>query len=117
MTEMKRLEIAVVGDEDLVNGLRLGGVRRYRIIEETGDVREQVRAAVSEFLNEPDIGIIAILEEYSEDVADIIAKAREKKSSSVVIIEVPSKYGTRYKDINKYYKDYIRKIIGFDIEI
>jgi len=117
MTDIKRLEIAVVGDEDTVNGLRLGGVRRYRIIEETGDVREQVRAAVSEFMDEPDIGIIAILEDYAETIEDIVARAREKKTSSVVIIEVPSKYGTRYEDINKYYKDYIRKIIGFDIEI
>lgn len=116
MTDIKRLEVAVIGDEDLVNGLRLGGVRRYRIIEEA-EARDQVRAAITGFMEEPEIGIIAILEEYVEYAEDIIAAAREKKASPTVIIEVPSKYGTRYKDINKYYKDYIRKIIGFDIEI
>ena len=115
MTDISHMEMAVIGDEDLVNGLRLGGVRRYRVME-TGE-REEVRTALTEFMNEPDIGIIVILEDYTDYVEDIIAKAAEGKTSSKVVVEVPSKYGTRYKDVTKYYKAYIRKFIGFDIEI
>ena len=115
MTDINHLEMAVIGDEDLVNGLRLGGVRRYRIME-TGE-REEVRTALNELLNDPDTGIIVILEDYMEHVEDILAKLAEKKTSSKVVVEVPSKYGTRYKDVTKYYKSYIRKFIGFDIEI
>ena len=114
--KIRQLEIAVVGDEDLVSSLRLAGVSRYRVIEE--DDREEVRRALTEFLGEPDIGIIVVLEDYMSYIEDLVAQAGdEKKASSPVVIEVPSKYGTRYKDVTQYYKAYIRRFIGFDIEI
>jgi vacuolar-type H+-ATPase subunit F/Vma7 len=115
MMKIRQLEMAVIGDEDLVSGLRLAGVSRYRIIEE-GD-REEVRRALTDFIDEPDIGIIVILEDYAEYIGDLVAQAGEKQASPPVVIEVPSKYGTHYKDVTQYYKAYIRKFIGFDIEI
>ena len=115
MMNIRQLEIAVIGDEDLVSGLRLAGVRRYRTVTE-GD-REEVRQALTELLDEPGVGIIVILEDYARHVADLVTQAQERKTSPPVVIEVPSKYGTRYKDVTQYYKAYIRKFIGFDIEI
>ncbi|MBN1862775.1 MAG: V-type ATP synthase subunit F [Dehalococcoidales bacterium] len=115
MINIRHSEIAVIGDEDLVSGMRLAGVRRYRIISE-GD-KEEVRRALSELFDEPDVGIVVILEDYMEYVSDLIAQAQERKASPPVVIEVPSKYGTRYKDVTQYYKAYIRKFIGFDIEV
>lgn len=115
MMNIRQLEIAVIGDEDLVSGLRLAGVRRYRIVTE-GD-REEVRQALTELSDEPGVGIIVILEDYARHVADLVTQAQERKTSPPVVIEVPSKYGTRYKDVTQYYKAYIRKFIGFDIEI
>jgi vacuolar-type H+-ATPase subunit F/Vma7 len=115
MMNIRQLEIAVIGDEDLVSGLRLAGVSHYRIIEE-GD-REEVRQALTEFIDEPDIGIIVILEDYTEYVGDLVTQAGERRALPPVVIEVPSKYGTRYTDVSQYYKAYIRKFIGFDIEI
>jgi len=113
--EVKHLDIAVIGDEDLVNGLRLAGVRHYRVIE--GDSPDEVRQALAEFMEEPDIGIIVILEDYVKHVEDLIAQAQERKGSPSVVVEVPSKRGTRYEDVAKYYKSYVRKFIGFAIEI
>jgi vacuolar-type H+-ATPase subunit F/Vma7 len=115
MMKIRQLEIAVIGDEDLVSGLRLAGVRRYRVVTE-GD-KEEVREAITEFMDEPSIGIIVILEDYARYIEDLVAEAAEKKASPPVVIEVPSKYGTRYKDVTQYYKAYIRRFIGFDIEI
>ncbi len=46
-----------------------------------------------------------------------MTQVKEGKSLTPVIIEVPSKYGTKYEDVTEYYKVYIRKFIGFDIEI
>jgi vacuolar-type H+-ATPase subunit F/Vma7 len=115
MIKIRQLEIAVIGDEDLVSGLRLAGVNRYRIVAE-GD-REEIRRALTEFIDEPDVGIIVILEDYTEYIGDLVAQASEKQASPPVILEVPSKYGTRYKDVTQYYKAYIRRFIGFDIEI
>jgi len=113
--KIREVGIAVIGDEDLVSGLRLAGVRHYRVIE--GDVADEVRQAVTEFADNPDIGIIVILEDYAKHAEGLISQAKEKKVSPTVIIEVPSKYGTQYEDVAKYYKSYIRKFIGFDIEI
>jgi vacuolar-type H+-ATPase subunit F/Vma7 len=58
-----------------------------------------------------------ILEDYAKHVEDLVARAQEKMVSPPVVIEVPSKYGTRYEDVTQYYKAYVRKFIGFDIEI
>ncbi len=115
MMNIRQLEIAAIGDEDLVNALRLSGVRRYRIIKEGSS--EEVRQALTEFVNEPDVGIIVILEDYAPYVEDLVAQAKGRKASPAVVIEMPSKYGTRYEDVARYYKAYIRKFIGFDIEI
>lgn len=116
MVDIRHLGIAVIGDEDLVNGLRLAGVSRYHVIED-GSSAEEVRKAISEELTEPDVGIIVILEDYAKHVEDLVAQVQEKKVSPPVVIEVPSKYGTRHEDVAQYYKAYIRKFIGFDIEI
>jgi len=113
--KVKHLDIAVIGDEELVSGLRLAGVRHYQVIKD--EDASEIRKALTEFMAEPDIGIIVILEDYAKHIGDLVARAKEAKVSPPVIIEVPSKYGTRYEDVGKYYKAYIRKFIGFDIEI
>ena len=117
MTSIEHLNIAVIGDEDLVNGLRLAGVNRYRVIEDNQDAGENARKALAELIGEPEISIIAIQEDYNEHVADLIKQVQEGPSLTPVIIEVPSKHGTKYADVNNYYKAYIRRFVGFDIEI
>ena len=117
MISIQHLNIAVIGDEDLVSGLRLAGVSRYHIIEGNHDAREEVRQALTELIGEPEVGIIAIQEDYTEYVEDLMTQVQEGKRLTPVIIEVPSKYGTKYGDVTEYYKAYIRKFVGFDIEI
>lgn len=117
MMQIRHLDIAVIGDEDLVNGLRLAGVRRYHIVKNDHDIAEEVRKALTEMMDEPNVGVIVILEDYMKHVEDLMAQVKERRVSPPIIIEVPSKYGTQYKDIAKYYKSYIRKFIGFEIEI
>ena len=117
MTSITHLNIAVIGDEDLVSMLRLAGVSRYYVVKGNHDSREDVRKALTELIGEPDFGIIAIQEDYTEYVEDLMTQVKEGKSLTPVIIEVPSKYGTKYEDVTEYYKAYIRKFTGFDIEI
>jgi len=117
MISIKHLNIAVIGDEDLVSGLRLAGVSRYHVIKDNHDAGEDVRQALTELIGAHEVGIIAIQEDYVEYVEDLMTQVKEGKSLTPVIIEVPSKYGTKYQDITQYYKVYIRKFIGFDIEI
>ena len=117
MISIKHLSVAVIGDEDLVSALRLAGVSRYHIIKGNHEVGEDVRQALTELIGEAEVGIIAIQEDYAKYVEDLMTQVKEGKSLTPVIIEVPSKYGTKYEDVTEYYKVYIRKFIGFDIEI
>ena len=117
MTAIKQLNIAIIGDEDLVSGLRLAGVSRYYVIKDTRNIGKEVTTALSSLIDEPDIGIVGIQEDYVRYVEHLIAQAKQGKRLTPVIIELPSKYGPKYLDVAQYYKRYIRKFIGFDIEI
>ena len=117
MMPVKHLSLAVIGDEDLVNLLRLAGISRYYLIKEEGDAGEQVRQALNELIAAPDVGVVVMLESYVEPVADLIDQIKEGKQITPVIIEIPSKYGTRYRDIKQYYKAYIQGFIGVNVEI
>ncbi len=117
MMPIKQMGIAVIGDEDLVSGMRLAGIGRYHLIKEDHDTGEEVRQVLSGLIAEPDVGVIVILEDYAEYVSDLLTQVKEGKKVTPVIVEVPSKRGRGYQDAREYYKAYIRKFIGFDIEI
>ena len=117
MTVVNQLGIAVIGDEDLVNGLRLAGINNYVMVTEASDKEEQVRKALNGLMSKPEIGIIIIQEDFIASVSDIVTKLKQSKKLTPVIIEVPSKYGTEFGDVREYYKKYTREFIGFDIEI
>ena len=114
---VQQLDIAVVGDEELVNAMRLAGISRHYTIKGDHDVRENVRKALTDLLAEPDIGIAIILEDYAEYVEDLVAQVKKGKGTTPVIVEVPSKFGTKYPDIREYYRARIRESIGFEVEI
>ena len=114
---IQHLDIAVIGDEELVNALRLAGVSKHYVISSNTSAHENVRKALTELIAEPDIGIVIILEDYAQYVEDLVAQIRKKRALAPVIIEVPSKFGTKYPDIREYYRVLIRESIGFDVEI
>lgn len=111
------LGIAVIGDEDLVNGMRLAGNSRYHLIDASRDSNADVRESLHELASDPGVGIIVIQEEYAEHAKDIIDSIRNGKRMTPVIIDVPSKYGTKLGDIGAFYKAYVKRFIGFDVEI
>ena len=113
---IQQLDIAVIGDEDLVNALRLAGISKYYTIK-GDDVPGNVRKALAELLAEPDIGIVVMLEDYAQYVEDLLAQVRKGRGITHVIVEVPSKFGTKSPDIRGYYRALIRASIGFDVEI
>jgi vacuolar-type H+-ATPase subunit F/Vma7 len=117
MASVKHLDVAVIADEDTVNALRLAGVSKYYTVKSDHDVREDVRHALTELLAEPDVGIVIILEDYAQYAEDLVTPVRKRKGATPVIIEVPSKFGTKYPDTKKYYRALIRESIGFEVEI
>jgi len=117
MMPIRQMGIVVIGDEDLVNGMRLAGISRYNLIEHGADVIKEVRQALSNLIVDPDISVIVLQEDYAEHVGDLLAEIRGGKGMTPVIVEVPSKRGTRYGNVKEFYKSYARGFIGFDIEI
>jgi len=117
MMSIRHLDIVVIGDEELVNALRLAGISKHYTIKGNHDVRENVRKALTELLAEPDVGIAIILEDYAQYVEDLVAQVRRGKGMAPVIIEVPSKFGAKYPDVREYYRALIRESIGFEVEI
>jgi vacuolar-type H+-ATPase subunit F/Vma7 len=114
---IKQLDIAVIGDEELVNAMRLTGISKYYTMQGDQDARENVRKTLTELLADPDVGIVIILEDYAQYVEDLMSQVRKKKGTNLVIVEVPSKFGTKYPNIKDYYRALIRESIGFEIEI
>lgn len=117
MVAVRRLDIAVIGDEELVNALRLAGVSRYYRIDRDHDAPENVRKTLAGLLSQPEVGIVVLLEDYAQHVADLVAQLRRKRGTTPVVVEVPSKLGTKYPDAKAYYRALIRESIGFEVEI
>ena len=117
MTQLKQLDVAVVGDAELVNALRLAGGNRYYMIKDDNDARENVRSALAELLADREVGIVMLLEDYVKYAEDLLAQARKGRAITPVIVEVPSKFGTKYPDVRDYYRAAIRQSVGFEVEI
>ena len=46
-----------------------------------------------------------------------MGQVKKGKGTTPVIVEVPSKFGTKYPNIREYYRALIRESIGFEVEI
>jgi vacuolar-type H+-ATPase subunit F/Vma7 len=116
-TSIRNLQIAVIGDLELVSALRLAGLRRTYVIQSERHATEDIQKALGECMNDPDIGVVVMLEEHAEMASSAVAQYRQNKNVLPVIVEVPSKRGTRHPDVVAYYKQFSREYLGFDIEL
>lgn len=109
--------IAAIGDSDLATLMRLSGLSRFYVMEKSDSLESDVRSKMKELVGEENISIIAIQAEYAEYVRDIINAVSDDKRLTPVIIEVPARSGKGSEDASKYYRAFVRKYVGFDIEI
>ena len=116
-TSIRNMDIAVIGDMELVSALRLAGLRKTKAIQGERNLTEDIRKSLQDYMADPDVGVVVITEDYAEMVDDTIADLRQAKGVLPVVVQVPSKRGTRYPDVVGYYKQFSRKFLGFDIEI
>ena len=117
MIDMQKMDVAVIGGRELVTGLRLAGMSKYYLIEGDHDISTEVKKALAELVDGEQAAIIILQEDYVEYVEAMVNRIRGSRNPIPVIMEVPSKYGTKYPDVKSYYKAYIRKFIGFDVEL
>jgi len=116
-SSVNNLEIAVIGDNELVSALRLAGIRKTRAIASDRNAVEEIRNSLQEYMSDPAVGVVVLLEEFAELANSLVLQYRQSKSVLPVIVEVPSKHGTKHPDVVGYYKQFSRGFLGFDIEI
>ncbi|MBN1856607.1 MAG: V-type ATP synthase subunit F [Dehalococcoidia bacterium] len=116
-SSVKNLEVAVIGDNELVSALRLAGIRRTRVIPDDRTAADEIRTSLQEYMSDPDVGVVVLLEEFADLAGSLVLQYRQSKSVLPVIVEVPSKRGTKHPDVVGYYKQFSRGFLGFDIEI
>lgn len=112
----KRLALAVIGGEDLVNGMRLAGITRCRLVADERQAAE-IREALASFAGDPGVALIVIQEEHAAAVTAELERLREARRGVPVVLPVASRKAARRLDARQYYREYIRKFIGFDIEV
>ena len=118
MRGMDDFQIAVIGNRDETNLLRLTGVRRYVLLdEEDRNLEEKLRAALTELAGDPSVGLILVPDEWMDHVRDMVKKIRAGKRVKTVIIEYPARYREDRRNIRQYYKALTRSLIGFNVEI
>ena len=118
MMNLKELNIAIIGNRNQTALMRLAGIEKYEIIEEDDhDFREKIRKSLKEFSSDASIGIIMIPENWTVHAEDLVKYIKESKRITTIIVEFPSKFETKKRNVREYYKTYTRKLIGFNIEI
>jgi vacuolar-type H+-ATPase subunit F/Vma7 len=117
MMQRKRLDIAIIGDDDQVALMRLAGVEKYEVIEDGQHLHEKVREALRGFMKDPSIGIILIPENWTGYVDDLRKEILERKKITPVMIEIPSRFQREKEDVRQYYQSYTKRLLGFTIEI
>ncbi|UCC16246.1 MAG: hypothetical protein JSU58_07685 [Dehalococcoidales bacterium] len=117
MTTNIKSSIAVVGGSNLTILLRLAGVGNYYTVDDDGSLETSVRDVMTDLINDNTVSIIAIQSDYAVHVRDMIERVIESKRLTPVIIEVPSGKGEVEESAAAYYRAFVRKFVGFDIEI
>jgi vacuolar-type H+-ATPase subunit F/Vma7 len=116
---LKNSDIAVIGNDVLVNGLRLAGVKRcYNIAAiKDCDIGVEVKKALKLLLEQDDVAIIILLEQYAAYAQEMLDTIRESKRTIPVIVEIPSIQEIDCNAVKKEYKQFARKYLGFELEI
>jgi V/A-type H+-transporting ATPase subunit F len=100
-------EIGVIGSPEFTTGFRLAGVRRFaNVLEE--DKSEELDAAVTEMLEDDDVGIVVMHEDDLEHLSRTVRRAVET-SVEPVLVTLGSAAG------GGGLRDQIKRAIGIDL--
>jgi len=109
-------EIAVLADPELIGALRLAGLRKTVALQAgDADTRLAVVETLQDWLRNEEVGVILVAENLAAMAEDVIASPRKGKRLLPVIVEVPSREGSRHGDAADYYKKLSRDFLGLEI--
>ncbi|QGN05893.1 V-type ATP synthase subunit F [Halorhabdus sp. CBA1104] len=100
-------EIAVIGSADFTTGFRLAGVRKFANVPAEPD-REEMDAAVTELLEDEEVGIIVM---HEPDLEHLSREVRDRVETSVDPVLVTLGGGAGSGGL----RDQIKRAIGIDL--
>ncbi|QCC46668.1 V-type ATP synthase subunit F [Halobellus limi] len=100
-------EIAVVGSSDFTTGFRLAGVRKFETVADE-DKDEQLDEAVTEVLEDDDVGIVVM---HDDDLDHLSRSVREAVETSIEPTLVTLGGGAGAGGL----RDQIKRAIGIDL--
>ncbi len=109
LKEGSSYKIAVIGDQLLVRGFKLAGVKEAHIAETTDDVEQSLK----NIFEKENIGIIIISENAIEKIKDRRLLYKIDNSLVPLVIEVPG-YGQEEKHADTL-RNLVMRVIGIDI--
>ena len=83
------MKVGVIADEYTVVGFALLGVKDTKI----ADTREQTETCLDEFLCNPEIGVIIIMDYLAEGIRSTVSRIQDEKKAYPIIIEISGKDG------------------------
>ncbi len=109
-------DIAVIGDENFVKGIKLGGANLAFIINTKGQTDEAMRAKVRELVGKVfenyKVGIVIIEENLKKYVESF-----RKSSTQPLIIYLPGGLKLDKSKIKEFYNSLIRAYLGLSVEV
>lgn len=104
------MKISVIADKDTALGFALTGIKDLYPVSN----RDEAKSALSEVMQNPDMGVLIITERYAHSLREDIKRWREEKPLYPLIVEVQDKKGplTREDPIRLL----IKRAVGLDIE-
>jgi len=83
------MKVGVIADEYTVVGFALLGVKDTKI----ADTQEQTETCLDEFLCNPEIGVIIIMDYLAEEIRSTVSRIQNEKKAYPIIIEISGKDG------------------------
>ncbi len=105
------MKVSVIGDKDTVMGFALTGIKDLYVVEDG----EEAKQALSELMQNPDIGLVIITERYAHSLKENIRRWREEKPLYPLIIEIQDKSGKM--DREDPIRMLIKRAVGIDVSI
>jgi vacuolar-type H+-ATPase subunit F/Vma7 len=110
-----RKEIAVLADPELVDALRLAGVRRARALRAGSDAASIITEALREWLAADEVGLVVVGADHAALAREAVGEFRRGRRLLPVIVEVPAQDGAWPADATEYYQRMGREYLGLEI--
>jgi vacuolar-type H+-ATPase subunit F/Vma7 len=103
------MNVAVIGDRDMVSGYALAGVKKARFVADDGGLR----AAVKTFLADSDLHVIIVQDTFFSRALLFAGKNGPEAPRLPVIVAVPGRCGPAMRGGQT--QDLIRQVVGIPI--